>query len=110
MSPMNGPSSVPPTTSTSSPEQPAKPQNHHATIPKSLPASLSTTEPAPTRDKPISTEPHQKTDPRLRPSRIPDYPDRLLELIDIENPAALGRHCAPKWIGRIGRPQWQKAI
>jgi heterodisulfide reductase subunit D len=33
-----------------------------------------------------------------------------LELINIENPAALGRHCAPKWIGRIGRPQWQKAI
>jgi len=33
-----------------------------------------------------------------------------VELIDIENPAALGRHCAPKWIGRIGRPQWQKAI
>ena len=33
-----------------------------------------------------------------------------LELVDIENPAALGRHCAPKWIGRIGRPQWQKEI
>jgi heterodisulfide reductase subunit D len=33
-----------------------------------------------------------------------------LELIDIENPDALERHCAPKWIGRIGRPQWQKAI
>ena len=33
-----------------------------------------------------------------------------VELIDIENPAALGRHCAPKWIGRIGRPQWKKAI
>jgi heterodisulfide reductase subunit D len=33
-----------------------------------------------------------------------------LELIDVENPAALGRHCNPKWIGRIGRPQWQEAI
>jgi len=33
-----------------------------------------------------------------------------LELIDVENPAALGRHCNPKWIGRIGRPQWQQAI
>ncbi len=33
-----------------------------------------------------------------------------LELIDIAHPAALGRHCAPKWIGRIGRPEWQKAI
>jgi hypothetical protein len=33
-----------------------------------------------------------------------------LELIDIENPVALGRHCAPKWIGRIGKPQWQKAV
>jgi len=33
-----------------------------------------------------------------------------LELIDVENPAALGRHCNPKWIGRIGRPRWQEAI
>jgi heterodisulfide reductase subunit D len=33
-----------------------------------------------------------------------------LDLVDIENPAALGRHCAPKWIGRIGRPRWQEEI
>jgi heterodisulfide reductase subunit D len=33
-----------------------------------------------------------------------------LELIDVKNSAALGRHCNPKWIGRIGRPQWQKTI
>jgi len=33
-----------------------------------------------------------------------------LELIDVENPATLGRHCAPKWIGRLGRPQWLKTI
>ena len=33
-----------------------------------------------------------------------------LELVEIANPASLGRHCAPKWIGRIGRPQWQKEI
>jgi Fe-S oxidoreductase len=33
-----------------------------------------------------------------------------LELVEVENPAALGRHCAPKWINRVGRPQWQKAI
>jgi Fe-S oxidoreductase len=33
-----------------------------------------------------------------------------LDLVDVENPAALGRHCSPKWIGRIGRPQWQRAI
>ena len=33
-----------------------------------------------------------------------------VELVDIANPAALGRHCAPKWIGRIGRPQWEKEI
>jgi len=33
-----------------------------------------------------------------------------LELIEVENPATLGRHCAPKWIGRLGRPEWQKTI
>jgi heterodisulfide reductase subunit D len=33
-----------------------------------------------------------------------------LELVEIANPTSLGRHCAPKWIGRIGRPQWQKEI
>src|SRR5262249_5879427 len=33
-----------------------------------------------------------------------------LQLVDVVNPAALGRHCAPKWIKRVGRPQWQKAI
>ena len=33
-----------------------------------------------------------------------------LELVEIANPASLGRHCAPKWIGRIGRPQWQHEI
>jgi heterodisulfide reductase subunit D len=33
-----------------------------------------------------------------------------VELIDVDNPVALGRHCSPKWIGQIGRPQWEKAI
>jgi heterodisulfide reductase subunit D len=33
-----------------------------------------------------------------------------LDLIEIANPASLGRHCAPKWIGRIGRSQWQKEV
>jgi heterodisulfide reductase subunit D len=33
-----------------------------------------------------------------------------LDLVDIEHPAALGRHCNPKWIGRMGRPQWQTTI
>ncbi|HUN45093.1 MAG TPA: heterodisulfide reductase-related iron-sulfur binding cluster [Stellaceae bacterium] len=33
-----------------------------------------------------------------------------LELVEVENPATLGRHCAPKWIGRIGRPQWEREI
>ena len=33
-----------------------------------------------------------------------------LDLIDVENPASLGRHCTPKWIGQIGRPQWRKEI
>src|SRR5262249_14628747 len=33
-----------------------------------------------------------------------------LDLIDVANPAVLGRHCSPKSIGRIGRPQWQKEI
>jgi len=33
-----------------------------------------------------------------------------LELVDIANPAALGRHCTPKWIGKVGRPNWQRAI
>ena len=33
-----------------------------------------------------------------------------LELVEIANPASLGRHCAPKWIQRIGRPEWQKEI
>ena len=33
-----------------------------------------------------------------------------LDLVDIANPVALGRHCAPKWIRRIGRVQWQKEI
>jgi Fe-S oxidoreductase len=33
-----------------------------------------------------------------------------LELVELANPASLGRHCTPKWIGRIGRPQWQKEI
>jgi heterodisulfide reductase subunit D len=33
-----------------------------------------------------------------------------LDLVDIPSTAALGRHCAPKWIGRIGRPQWQEEI
>ncbi len=33
-----------------------------------------------------------------------------VELIDIDSPTALGRHCSPKYIGRIGRPQWEKTI
>jgi Fe-S oxidoreductase len=33
-----------------------------------------------------------------------------LDLVDVENPAALGRHCSSKWIGRIGLHQWQKEI
>ncbi|HUC65330.1 MAG TPA: (Fe-S)-binding protein [Stellaceae bacterium] len=33
-----------------------------------------------------------------------------LTLVDIPSTEALGRHCAPKWIGRIGRPQWQAEI
>jgi len=33
-----------------------------------------------------------------------------VELIDIENPAILGRHCAPKWIARVGHSEWRKAI
>lgn len=33
-----------------------------------------------------------------------------LDLVEIENPASLGRHCAPKWIARVGRPQWQREI
>jgi Fe-S oxidoreductase len=33
-----------------------------------------------------------------------------LELVEVTHPASLGRHCAPKWIGRIGRPQWQREI
>jgi heterodisulfide reductase subunit D len=33
-----------------------------------------------------------------------------LDLVDVANPASLGRHCAPKWIGRIGRSQWQREI
>ena len=33
-----------------------------------------------------------------------------LELVDIPHPTGLGRHCAPKWIGRMGRQQWQRAI
>jgi heterodisulfide reductase subunit D len=33
-----------------------------------------------------------------------------LHLIDIPNRATLGRHCTPRWIGRIGRSQWQKEI
>jgi heterodisulfide reductase subunit D len=33
-----------------------------------------------------------------------------LDLVDIPSTEALGRHCAPKWIGRIGRPQWQEEI
>jgi hypothetical protein len=33
-----------------------------------------------------------------------------LDLVDVANPTSLGRHCAPKWIGRIGRSQWQREI
>jgi len=33
-----------------------------------------------------------------------------LDLVDIATTEALGRHCAPKWISRIGRAQWQKEI
>jgi heterodisulfide reductase subunit D len=33
-----------------------------------------------------------------------------VDFIDIDNPAALGRHCSPKWVSEIGRSQWQKAI
>jgi Fe-S oxidoreductase len=33
-----------------------------------------------------------------------------LELVEVANPASLGRHCSPKWINRIGRPQWQREI
>src|SRR5262245_1737030 len=33
-----------------------------------------------------------------------------LEMVEIKNPASLGRHCSPKWIGRVGRQQWQDEI
>ena len=33
-----------------------------------------------------------------------------LELVEVENPASLGRHCAPKWINRIGKLQWEREI
>jgi hypothetical protein len=33
-----------------------------------------------------------------------------LDLVDVANPAALGRHCAPKWIGWIGRTRRQKEM
>jgi len=33
-----------------------------------------------------------------------------LELVEVANPSSLGRHCAPKWINRIGRLQWQRAV
>jgi len=33
-----------------------------------------------------------------------------LDLVHIDNPAALGRHCTPRWIGRVGRPTWQRTI
>jgi len=33
-----------------------------------------------------------------------------LELIEVENPVSLGRHCSPKWIGRLGRAEWEKAV
>jgi len=33
-----------------------------------------------------------------------------LELVEVEHPAELGRHCNPKWIGRLGRAQWERTI
>lgn len=33
-----------------------------------------------------------------------------LRLVDIPHSAETGRHCTPKWIGRIGRPRWRQAV
>ena len=33
-----------------------------------------------------------------------------IALIDLDHGAAPGRHCNPKWIAQVGRPQWQKSI
>jgi len=33
-----------------------------------------------------------------------------LDLIELENPATLGRHCNPKWICQVGRVQWRQTI
>lgn len=33
-----------------------------------------------------------------------------LELIAVPHSPELGRHCSPKWINRMGQPQWRQAI
>jgi hypothetical protein len=33
-----------------------------------------------------------------------------VEYVEIDNPAALGRHCSPAYINRIGRPAWQEHV
>lgn len=33
-----------------------------------------------------------------------------VDLIELEAAAAPGRHCNPRWIGRMGRPPWQRMI
>ena len=33
-----------------------------------------------------------------------------VDLIDLGHEASPGRHCNPKWIAQVGRPQWQKSI
>lgn len=33
-----------------------------------------------------------------------------LEYVEVENPAALGRHCSPAYISRVGRPAWAEHV
>lgn len=33
-----------------------------------------------------------------------------IEVVEVPNPASLGRHCSSTYIGRVGRPAWQAAI
>ena len=33
-----------------------------------------------------------------------------VRLVAIPHSAEMGRHCTPKWIGRIGRPRWHQAV
>lgn len=33
-----------------------------------------------------------------------------IEVVPVDNPAALGRHCSPKYINAVGRPAWREHV